>query len=78
MRVLNSNHGVLNLGVQKMSATNLPLGVCQRIEQRWTAQIKRQQEERDLKARATSPELVDEREGGALVGVVEWGKQRDR
>jgi hypothetical protein len=61
-----------------MSASNLPLGVCQRIEQRWTAQIKRLQEERDLKAKATSPELVDEQEGAALVGVVEWGKQRDR
>jgi hypothetical protein len=69
---------VLNLGVQKMSASNLPLGVCQRIEQRWTAQIKRLQEERDLKAKATSPELVDEQEGAALVGVVEWGKPRDR
>ena len=61
-----------------MSASNLPLGVCQRIEQRWTAQLKRLQEERDLKAKVASPELVDEREGGALVGVVEWGKQRDR
>ena len=69
---------MLNLGVQKMSASNLPLGVCQRIEQRWTAQIKRLQEERDLKAKVTSPELVDDHEGGALVDVVDWGKQRDR
>jgi hypothetical protein len=61
-----------------MSASNLPLGVCQRIEQRWTAQIKRLQEERDLKAKTASPDTVDDQEGGALVDVVAWGKQRDR
>lgn len=61
-----------------MSASNLPLSVCQRIEQRWSAQIKRLQAERDLKAKAAAPKLVDDRERGALVAAVEWGKQRDR
>jgi hypothetical protein len=79
MTVLNSQiNEMLNLGVQKMTASNLPLGVCQRIEQRWSAQIKRLQEERDLKAKAASPDLVDDHEGGALVAAIEWGKQRDR
>jgi len=45
-----------------MTASNLPLGVCQRIEQRWSAQLKRLQEERDLKAKAASPDLVDDHE----------------
>jgi hypothetical protein len=68
---------MLNLGVQKMSASNLPLGVCQRIEQRWSAQIKRLQAERDLKAKAAVSDLGDDSTSTAPVDIVEWGKQRD-
>ena len=60
-----------------MGASDLPLGVCQRIEQRWSAQLKRLQEERDLRARAASTHLDDDQEGGAPVDIVEWGKQRE-
>jgi hypothetical protein len=60
-----------------MSASNLPLGVCQRIEQRWSAQIKRLQEERDLKARAAAPDANDDHTSIAPVDIVQWGKQRD-
>jgi len=61
-----------------MSASNLPLGVCQRIEQRWSAQIKRQQEERDLKAKAAVSDLGEDNTSIAPVAIVEWGKQRDQ
>jgi hypothetical protein len=61
-----------------MGASDLPLGVCQRIEQRWSAQFKRLQEERDLKARTASPEQGDDQHDGAPVDLVEWGRQRER
>lgn len=46
-----------------MGASDLPLGVRQRIEQRWSAQIKRLQQERDLKD-IKARELKDRDPGG--------------
>jgi hypothetical protein len=59
-----------------MGASDLPLGVRQRIEQRWSAQLKRMQEERDLKDKG-APHQGDDAATGSLVEVAEWGKPRD-
>ena len=77
MQVLELNQRNAELGGSEMSATNLPLGVCQRIEQRWSQQIKRLQAERDLKAKAALSDLGDDTTSTAPVDIVEWGKQRD-
>ena len=58
-----------------MSASDLPLGVRQRIEQRWSAQLKRMQEERDLKDKAAPHQ--DDAVAGSLVEISDWGKPRD-
>jgi len=60
-----------------MGASDLPLGVRQRIEQRWSAQLKRQQAERDLKTKLT---VTPHPDGGAdkkLVELADWTKPRD-
>ena len=59
-----------------MGAYDLPLGVRQRIEQRWSAQLKRMQEERDLKDKAAAPHH-DDAVAGSLVEITDWGKPRD-
>ena len=58
-----------------MGASDLPLGVRQRIEQRWSAQLKRMQEERDLKDKAALHQ--DDAVAGSLVEISDWGKPRD-
>ena len=58
-----------------MGASDLPLGVRQRIEQRWSAQLKRMQEERDLKDKAAPHR--DDAVPGSLVEISDWGKPRD-
>lgn len=58
-----------------MGASDLPLGVRQRIEQRWSAQLKRMQEERDLKDKAAPHQ--DDAVTGSLVEISDWGKPRD-
>lgn len=59
-----------------MGASDLPLGVRQRIEQRWSAQLKRMQEERDLKEKAAAAHQ-DDAVTGSLVEIADWGKPRD-
>ena len=60
-----------------MGASDLPLGVRQRIEQRWSAQLKRMQEERDLKDKAAIPPDGEDVSAGGLIEIAEWGKPRD-
>lgn len=68
-----------------MGASDLPLGIRQRIEQRWSAQIKRLQQERDLKDLEHLKSKP--RDDGASVGlraadvngcvhIAEWCKHR--
>jgi hypothetical protein len=54
----------------------LPLDIRQRIESRWSAQIKRhqQQQQLDLEARAAPP--ADDPDDCGLVAIVDWEKQR--
>ena len=60
-----------------MGASDLPLGVRQRIEQRWSAQLKRMQEERDLKDKLAAPHQDDDADAGSLIEISDWGKPRD-
>jgi hypothetical protein len=67
--------GILNLGVQ-MGASDLPLDIQQRIEQRWSAQIKRHQQEREHEARANSPASSDAQDARGLIHIADWGRRR--
>jgi hypothetical protein len=60
-----------------MGASDLPLGVCQRIEQRWSAQIKRLQAERDLKNKMAATPHRDDGAQSRLVEIADWTKPRD-
>ena len=60
-----------------MGANDLPLGVRQRIEQRWSAQLKRMQAERDIKDKAAAQLDGGERPTGDLVEIAGWCKPRD-
>jgi hypothetical protein len=58
-----------------MGASDLPLGVRQRIEQRWSAQLKRMQEERDLKDKGAA--VHPDKDAVSLIEISDWGKPRD-
>ena len=60
-----------------MGASDLPLGVRQRIEQRWSAQLKRMQAERDIKDKAATGSDGDDVRAGGLIEIAEWCKPRD-
>ena len=61
-----------------MGASDLPLDIRQRIELRWSAQIKRhqQQQQLDLEARLASPSPADDADDCGLVAIADWEKQR--
>jgi hypothetical protein len=61
-----------------MGASDLPLDIRQRIESRWSAQIKRhqQQQQLDLEARAASSSPGDDPDDCGLVAIADWEKQR--
>lgn len=58
-----------------MGATDLPLDVRQRIESRWSAQMKRLQQQRDPEGDASRPPGGDP-DDRSLVDLANWGKQR--
>jgi hypothetical protein len=59
-----------------MGASDLPLDIRQRIESRWSAQIKRHQHQQQLgvEARAASP--ADDPDDCGLVAIADWEKPR--
>ena len=61
-----------------MGASDLPLDIRQRIKSRWSAQIKRhqQQQQLDIEAKAASP--ADDPDDCGLVAIADWEKQRAR
>ena len=60
-----------------MGANDLPLGVRQRIEQRWSAQLKRMQAERDIKDKAAIQPDGDDGNASGLIEIAGWCKPRE-
>ena len=59
-----------------MGTSDLPLDIQQRIESRWSAQIKRQQQQRDIDAEA-SPSHSDGADDPGSVDIANWARQRE-
>jgi hypothetical protein len=59
-----------------MSASDLPRDVRQRIESRWSAQMKRHEQQRELEARTGPPDDGADRHDCRPVDIAEWGERR--